>query len=431
MTETWNIIKKILKSKKIKEISEIIPEGFYQKSAFILSMICLFILPHEVFVRYTQHALSHITEYFYITGVMIVFFCVLTLIIKASKLSKKDRKEYFKRHLYDAMFILFLILATVSAICSKDIKTALYGAWGRNCGLRSYFIFFSMYVLGRYIKNDRKTKLVLYFVFSLVCAIQNLLPLTMYLGYFGRPEGAFHNINHAGYYMVVSMMAGIGFIILTENIILKVMGYCLYIFNMWALVINDSFGPYLALMCAIIFFSIIYTIKYKKIKWEIFFIVLIFVAESMVIDYKTDIVSNNFRITSNDAKKIATNSEDVERVGSGRMELWIYALKVIKNHPVLGVGPDVMNYDEPHNEVLQIASEEGIPAAVCYVLGIAMIVIAALREITKGSDILLIELSIVAGYIVSAMVGVIMYYTYGYFLFFLGILCTSKNESHL
>lgn len=64
---------------------------------------------------------------------------------------------------------------------------------------------------------------------------------------------------------------------------------------------------------------------------------------------------------------------------SGRWPLWEHALAMVVDHPWLGAGPmhyahsarDLQLGAHPHNWVLQMASEWGVPATVCVVLALA------------------------------------------------------------
>jgi len=66
--------------------------------------------------------------------------------------------------------------------------------------------------------------------------------------------------------------------------------------------------------------------------------------------------------------------------GSGRWHLWTRAWEIMLAHPWLGAGPlhfahfgrDIQNGAHPHNWVLQIACEWGIPALLCLVIAIAL-----------------------------------------------------------
>jgi putative inorganic carbon (HCO3(-)) transporter len=59
-----------------------------------------------------------------------------------------------------------------------------------------------------------------------------------------------------------------------------------------------------------------------------------------------------------------------DRSATDRLDLWQIALKLIGEHPVLGVGPDNFTLyapNSPHDAYLQIASEVGVPALLVYI----------------------------------------------------------------
>lgn len=441
MRETLDIIKRVLKSKKIREINEIIPESFYEKSSLVLIVLLLFMFPHEVYVRYTHHRMSDMITYFNIIGKIILFFAIITLIIRVSGLGREGMKQYFRTHIYDLFFIIFLILTTISTLCSEDIKTAIYGAWYRNCGLISYYIFFAIYVLGRYVKKDEKTRAIIYFTFIFICSVQNLLVVAYYtgatsmgkhkIGTYELLEGTFYNINHSAYFMMMCILACMGFVMVVKSTILKICGLIMFIFNLYILILNNSFGPFLALMIGIVFLTVLYAIKHKKLSAEIIVLLLTFAVVCGVADYQTGKLSRNLKMTSDDTKMLADaeNEENFENIGNGRMGLWIDTIYVIGKNPVFGKGPDNLYSLQPHNEILQFAAEMGIPAMFCYVGALIAICIQSLRKLKKSADILIIDGGVVFGYIVSSMFGVVMYYTFPFYLFFMGMLCGCEKDN--
>ncbi|AEK63619.1 O-antigen ligase family protein [Collimonas fungivorans] len=70
----------------------------------------------------------------------------------------------------------------------------------------------------------------------------------------------------------------------------------------------------------------------------------------------------------------------MENPGSGRWSLWVRAWEIIAAHPWLGAGPlhfahfgrTVQNGAHPHNWILQIACEWGIPAFLCLAAALAL-----------------------------------------------------------
>ena len=83
-------------------------------------------------------------------------------------------------------------------------------------------------------------------------------------------------------------------------------------------------------------------------------------------------------------KTVATYQQDAS--ATGRLELWDIALDLIKQHPVLGVGPDnfvLYATNTPHDAYLQIASELGIPALMVFIV----MLISGLRAAWKARQL--------------------------------------------
>ena len=77
----------------------------------------------------------------------------------------------------------------------------------------------------------------------------------------------------------------------------------------------------------------------------------------------------------------------VENPTSSRKELWLRALDLISTHPWLGAGPlhyahdagVLHTYAHPHNWVLQIGAEWGLPALLCLCLALGTVLLRLLR----------------------------------------------------
>ena len=103
------------------------------------------------------------------------------------------------------------------------------------------------------------------------------------------------------------------------------------------------------------------------------------------------------------------------------------AVNQIKKTPVFGVGPDAYS-DEPHNEILQLGVETGIPGAIFYLLGLMVIAFCILKKIKEMETFTIIDGIVVFGYIVSSMFGVIFFYTAVYYYIYLGMLSENNKK---
>lgn len=117
---------------------------------------------------------------------------------------------------------------------------------------------------------------------------------------------------------------------------------------------------------------------------------------------KTGSFSTSFK------KRISTfvqPTSDYNRASSGRLLLWSNSLKLLRDHPVVGVGPGnwplaiplytqknaVWTYDQlapswPHNVYVQTACETGIPGLLLYLGFWGSILVTGYRTILKSAD---------------------------------------------
>ncbi len=92
----------------------------------------------------------------------------------------------------------------------------------------------------------------------------------------------------------------------------------------------------------------------------------------------------------------ASAARTVQNPTSGRLQLWIRALEMIREDPWLGAGPlhfahygrDLQTGASPHDWPLQIGGEWGLPALLflCAVLALAMLKLWQLRKIIAAKD---------------------------------------------
>ncbi|MGL4773343.1 MAG: O-antigen ligase family protein [Clostridium sp.] len=157
-------------------------------------------------------------------------------------------------------------------------------------------------------------------------------------------------------------------------------------------------------------------------------------------------VTSNERVSSRteSLKNEIVNKE--ERSGSGRLDIWNMIGKVIKNHPIIGVGPENLNnalreetpnelkkweeatsttIDRAHNEYLQIAVNSGIPSLIIYLIMI-MLILKNIYLNIKDDRYKIIGLMII-GYLVQAFFNISVVGVAPLFWILLG-LSTNKEE---
>lgn len=448
--------KELKNCKSFKEIYEVLPDRFYEIGSAVMIVLMLLMIVVETITRYLTRHQSHesMVNYFNYIGYVIICYATVIVLIKMRGVGRDGIRDYFLQNKQDILLIIFLIYALVATLLSDYRETAIWGDWFRNSGFRTYLIYASVYICGKNIKYNNKNKISklkknIYAAFMITCTVQNALFITKYMGYFGSLTGAFYNTNHSAYFMVIAILATVGFIAIEQNIVLKCIGTVLYIVNVSCLILNNSFGGYLAVIAAFVFGLIISIIAVKRIKPELITCIVLFVFISIIIDYKTNIVSLNFGVTANDVVKISNGAEDMGSAGTGRMELWIDTVTYIKKHPIIGSGPDSLTnvmiddnrnvlsgagfedvgerLQEPHNEYLQYAAEVGTPAALVYIAALILILIKRVKDIRDTEKSVIYDGMAVLGYCVSSLFGVVVFHTAVFYFIFLGMVSASRN----
>ena len=120
--------------------------------------------------------------------------------------------------------------------------------------------------------------------------------------------------------------------------------------------------------------------------------------------------------------------------GHRRWLLWEETIGYIKNRPVFGYGcvgihqllRDATGVSSAHNEILTYAAFFGIPAAVCYSAGMGGVII---KSMCSNMDRCSCRIAFMAaaGYFISSMFGVAMFYTLPFFFIFAGMCSCNKD----
>lgn len=402
-----------------------IEDGAFENAAILIVVLMYFMIIRETVLRYMDGEVYPIMwrmqPYYLYVGYLAVGFAVFFIISRCMKMNRIEILLYLREHIWDFALLLFLVLAVVSTSQAKYIKISYEGYVTRFSGLRTFFIYAGIYICGRTIKTKRN---VLYWIFIVTSTFQGTLILTKDIGYFGLYEGAFFNTNHTGYFMCMGIMSAEVLMIqkdLRKGI--RCLAALLLGYNLWLLIINNTFGAYLAVFVGMIFMCMIGLLNKQISGKATFAAVIIFLIVSVLGEIHTGNVMENFNITIGDINKIGDGDESVGSVGTGRGELWINCMKSISERPLLGCGPELLWYvgdDEPHNEVMQLCAEEGVPAGMLYLFAVLMLFVSKIKTIRKETKGIVCSAGIVTAYFVSSMFGVIFFYTATFYFLFLG-----------
>ena len=387
---------------------------------------------------FKNYSYSNYTHYFsfilYPLGVLGIVAYIIYFIKIKKKLNIKD-------FIPEILIIILLVISLISSILSKDVSLSFLGESYRKEGLIVYIMYIGILLLSSIIKDTKYIK----YVFK--CIILSALIITI-LPFFNSNftyynfNNVFHNTNHYAYYLMINIMLTAFMFIDNKNIFKKIIYSLIYIFFLYLIVINDTFGCYLAITVSLIF-MFIYSLVKKYKRLDIILLILLFaitsffvshydirLGEKITIDSEKQTISQNMVTFSNDIKSFITGDNRSNKAGHGRGYLWKEAINYTLDHPIIGGGMECLNdyyknnvkyNDRPHNIILQISSFIGIPGAIIYIALILYIAITNLKIMNHDTIHIMVYVTAMC-YFISSIFGNSMYYTSPYFMILLGLL---------
>ncbi len=396
-------------------------------------------------------------------------------------------KDYFSKNKHAFLLLIVYLCVVVSVFFAKDTNRALMGNTFRPDGLLMHTTFLALFVFSSFIKKEEHKK-VIYTVFIISFIAQGWIMFQQYYGAIGSDQkeslgkfgdfltiqnikaniftghffkgntGSFYNLNHLGYYIAMACMLSAGLFMTSKKTSGKIWSAVFLCFATWILILNDTFGAYLAVLFALIIIAIVMLFRVKsKITTAILPLVL-FIAVSVGTTYisqRQSTIAYNFSTLGRDISSITTHlfgsgdsdadadkgadsaspgtpSVNPDDAGSSRWVVWTNTIEMISEKPIVGYGPDNLKeeytqrkvaVDRAHNEPLERAVSTGILSAVCYVGAVLYVIWQGLKRKDHLSETsVLIPLCVVLGYSISALVGVFLFYTACHYMIFMGLM---------
>lgn len=432
----------------------------------LFSMLFIWIIiPILKMIKFTS-LFTVIYEYRFMELVGIVGIYLFTFEIYKKIKTIEDKKMLIKELLPIIVLVVYLIWTLVSCIFAQDKQKAFYGDTFRKEGFITYLIYAGFFACTFLIKSNKlKRYLLNSFIIVVIVNIilmnitNNNIEMLKIFHLKNLQVGIFDNQNHYGYYLLLAtIIANLSFI-LEKNKLIKIFYGLAYLILIYNLVINNTFGCYIAFTITIFIFFV-YCIYKKKNQIISVVSILIFVLVSSlaqcngknIVIYNTEILYNDINSIINVAKSRIYNREketsrdmskddqniknqtemdvQAESAGSGRARLWKYGLKIFLENPILGYGADNLeieykkygiDQDRPHNLIIQLSITSGLPGCILYIFAIGLMLVKAYKALDKSNSIYTIAFFSVIAYLISAMFGNSMYYTSPYYFIFLGM----------
>ncbi len=361
---------------------------------------------------------------------------------------------YVKKHLFgnpwNFLFLLMLVWSIITSLGAVQPKLSFFSYAYRYEGLLSYFAYAGVFMCGSIIKNDDRRKKILDFaiIFSAIVALATIIqensetfqPLTRN-GWVGAYSGTFINANHYGYYLAIILMVCAGRFYEENNPFKKVLIGLAFAFNTWVLLFNNSFGPYLAVSVALAVMFIIYTVRNGiRRSWQSLIMLAVFLGLGAIINNGLMIKTyyNIFKefvtllgvVNDAPAGQVEQALSEHGSSGSGRLNIWLAAFDVWKQHVWTGCGPENVpmemyealgSYEATHNTYLQIMAEMGLIGLFIYMAAHITFFIRNAKKARVMDPSALIAYGAVCCYLISACFGITITVCEVFLYFVLGI----------
>lgn len=422
--------------------------NLFQKIYFFISFLYTLVLPIIVMGMYSFNLYSDVLFYWHFLTFLMSILSIIIFIFDIT--INKGKIKKFKQIKYPLLFFsLFFVWVILSTIFSSDTSLSLFGDGYRANGLVQFFSYIGYAILGISLNKENRIRILRIICYvSFVMAILNLFGNYNIFPNFYKYSAIFSHFNHYAYYLVYTIVISIFLFFYDKNKILKLSDFIIYLTLIYMLIVNDTFGCYLAIFLIMIF-VFIYCFK-KKIMIQYLFIFLPFIFISMFTKINDNyLVYNNFKklfydigvikyeISNNETSIENIENSQIMYVGTNRGMLWINAIKFIKEKPIFGYGLDNLGYkymennitiNMPHNLILGLSATIGIPGMLFYIFSVLLVLIKGFKNLKNGDHIINLPYFVIVSHLISSMFGNTMYYVTPYYVIILGMGMLYLNE---
>lgn len=402
-----------------------------KKNGLLISIIIYLLSP--LFMMAGNYFKNYSNFFYIIQNIFLVISTVYLLYY-----AYKEKKNInFKLLLF--IFLMYFACAFAITLVNVDFNFALSGNEYRREGIITHLSYINFIFYG-YILVKQKKFILITKIFSLISFMVVLITLlnndftykTTYNNLYGFStfSGPFFHFNHYGYYLLIGSISSI-YLFFTSNRIKKILYFIMMSFHIYLLILNNTFGSYIALFITIILITIL--IKKQWIEKIVLLTILINLSLMGFRDGK-NVVMDNLGILKEDYnsfKSAIKTKEDIGHIGTERGALWSKGYELILENPIVGYGLDNANkpystkgiqLGRAHNIIIDISLTSGLLGLILFFGPIGIMIIYLLKNL-KRLDInqRFIIIGIV-GYLANMMTGLTMFYTAPYLYILLGAL---------
>lgn len=347
----------------------------------------------------------------------------------------------------DIVILAFLGLVFISTFLSSNIKISILGARNRYEGLLMFITYVCIYFCSKkYFKYEMISKFLnIMFIVSMLIGIlgiaQKFVSYPKLYPIFNKGiSSTFGNSNFFGSFISIVLPIATTVYIFTGT----KRGFSLSLVMFFNMISSGTRSAWVAFVLVGLI-CLIYLIKQKNKKnfKRTIILLICFITIFIYLLNGFDYIFNKFRDPDNQKipnisrteKKINTIIKEIQKalesgiadeMGSGRIAIWKFTSKLISKKPILGCGPDnlwqgllencseeihdfvkakPLAIDKAHNEYLHIAATLGIPALICYLIFIGLIIFPNIKKAMNNKVYFIMVLTIIS-YLVQAFFNI-------------------------
>ena len=341
------------------------------------------------------------------------------------------------------LFSAFAVLILISTLINGLTREAIHGIPYRHIGIFGMFLFLAVYCgVTSQISAEAMRERIL-FVFMAAADLAGITALfDRYVieipAYHAKKElsAVFFNGNHYGYFLLMAVLTGLGLYMYCGGR-KQYFGIVTMILNAFLLILNHSMGCILALLAVLagLTVSVLVSDRDRRKRAGILCCAALACLAAAVI--LSPDVRDEFVSLGNDVSGLLKHTSDGSE-GHNRLILWSLTWEYIREHPVFGTGCEAIAFrlfevtgrSNPHNELLTYAAYYGIPAAICYTAGVISVFVRYFRHRTEATAAVKTAVLAAAGYFISSLFGVAMFYTTPLFFVLLGTASCTDGNGH-
>lgn len=387
------------------------------------------------YVRYYQQTIhnTHIMARF--TAALVLGWLILYSIVRKrsgrSLSGNLGKKTAFSRLLPMLVFLLFVISIILVTVIRGPNEYDLTGHPYMYESIYSYISYpLVFFFCGMMLKQESHRKLLLYALLFTSLPVNILALVNEWAVKIRLFNGAgvcavFHNSNHYGYYLAITIITAALLFVYEKKLWLKIIAAASAVLATMVLIINNTLGAYLAVLFVLILFVIYSFVIVKEHRLMSVVILASFLLLTFVMSFWYSTILSSFVTLFGDIGMIIEDPLEADKAGSSRWRLWKGTVSHMGESPFLGFGVEGLlntyHVGTPHNEFLQYAEFFGIQTSLLYIIACAVILVRVFKNSCRLDRTTMICFFVCVGYLVSSFFGVAIYYTTPFIYIFLGL----------